>query len=396
MTIDKIHIGDKASIKHKITDKDIEQFVDLTGDNNKLHVNEEYARKTEFKHPVVHGMLGASFISTVIGTKLPGDGALWYAQTLEFLRPARVGDTITVTGEVIGKNDSTKTVEIKTEILNQHKQVITTGVARVKLVELQKAPEIIQTGTDEKSERVVIILGATGGIGQAAALKLASEGYHLVLHYNTNKKLAVSIREAVQKTGRKAIAVQADLLDPSAVGSFMEAVNREFTSIYGFVNCSSVKIPSVKFTDLEWSYLQDHLDINIKCSFHILKEILPKMEVQKFGKIVFITTQAIETPNSEWLHYITAKSALHGFAKALAIEYAPKGIQVNMVSPGMTDTDLLSEVPQKIKLLSAAKTPLRRLCTPGDVANSIAFLLSDSANFITGETIRVNGGQVMI
>jgi len=91
---DSIQIGDTAELKHTITQSDIDKFVDLTGDDNKLHVDKDYASTTSFKKPVAHGMLGASFISTIIGTKLPGDGALWYAQNLEFLQPVRIGDEL--------------------------------------------------------------------------------------------------------------------------------------------------------------------------------------------------------------------------------------------------------------------------------------------------------------
>ena len=88
---ESINIGDNAELTHTMTQSDINQFVKLTGDDNKLHVDEEYASTTSFKKPVAHGMLSASFISTIIGTKLPGDGALWYSQSLEFLQPVRVG-----------------------------------------------------------------------------------------------------------------------------------------------------------------------------------------------------------------------------------------------------------------------------------------------------------------
>ncbi len=395
-TFDKIKIGDKASVKHTITEKDLDRFVDLTGDDNKLHMNADYAKTTEFKHRVVHGMLGASFISTVIGTKIPGDGALWFSQTLEFLRPVRIGDTITVTGEVLSKNENARTIELRTEIQNQHKQVVTTGVAKVKVVEQQPKSAKVKAAEPTKMERTAIILGATGGIGRATALRLAQDGFNLVLHYNSNKEAAELLRSAVKKVGRKAIIVQADLLDSSTIPIFMDAVRREFETVHALVNCSTVKIPNIRFALLDWQYIQDHFDINIKSSFHILKEVLPMMEAQKYGKIVFITTQAIETPNAEWVHYITAKAALNGFVKALAIEYAGKGININMVSPSMTDTDLLSEIPIKVKMLTEAKTPLKRLCKPEDVASSIAFLVSDNAGFITGETIRVNGGQVML
>lgn len=393
---EKIKVGDRAFVKHTITEKDLDRFVDLTGDDNKLHMNSKYAKTTEFKHRVVHGMLGASFISTVIGTKIPGDGALWFSQTLEFVRPVRIGDTITVSGEVLSKNETARTIELKTEIQNQHKQVVTTGVAKVKVVEqVKRKPKVKQT-EPEKQRRTAIVLGATGGIGRATAMQLARDGYDLVLHYNSNKEVAAELRSEIKKTGREAVILQANLLDSKSIPIFMEAVKRAFSTVHALVNCTTVKIPNIKFASLEWQYIQDHFDINIKSSFYMLREVLPMMEAQRFGRIVFITTQAIETPNAEWAHYITGKAALNGFAKALAIEYAGKGITVNMVSPSMTDTDLLSEIPAKVKMLTEAKTPLRRLCKPEDVAGSIAFLLSDKAGFITGETIRVNGGQVML
>ena len=101
---DTIQIGDKASVIKKITVEDIRKFVEMTGDDNPLHVDKDFAQATPFKDIVVHGMLGASFISTVIGTKLPGKGALWVSQSMEFLLPVRLGDEITVTCTVVKKH----------------------------------------------------------------------------------------------------------------------------------------------------------------------------------------------------------------------------------------------------------------------------------------------------
>ena len=135
---DKIKIGQKAELTHTVKKSDIEKFVELTGDNNKIHTDEIYASKTTYKKPVVHGMLGASFISTVIGTKLPGDGALWYSQSLEFLHPVRIGDKLNIIAKVINKIDRTKTIELQTNIFNQSKQKVTTGIAKVKVLEPEK------------------------------------------------------------------------------------------------------------------------------------------------------------------------------------------------------------------------------------------------------------------
>ena len=98
----------------------------------------------------------------------------------------------------------------------------------------------------------------------------------------------------------------------------------------------------------------------------------------------------------EYIPYITAKSGLRGFSKSVALDLAPKGILVNMVSPGMTNTNLISEVPERVRMVASAKTPLKRLATAEDIAKVIAFLASDDSNYLCGETIRVNGGQVMI
>ncbi|MDP9048693.1 MAG: SDR family oxidoreductase [Bacteroidota bacterium] len=395
MKFSEINAGDKAEVIHTITDTDIEKFVDLTGDDNKLHINREFASKTDFKVPVVHGMLGASFISTLIGTKLPGDGALWFSQTLEFLRPVRVGDTITVEAIVISKNEKQQAIELKTDIYNQHKQIVTSGIAKVKIIE--QISEVNDTASIQKErEKVALILGATGGIGSATAKRLADDGYDIVIHYHFNKSKAIQLKKEIEAKNRKAIIVSSDLLVQASVNDMMKEVNRHFNIITAFVNSSTIKIPGVKFSDLNWTEMQNHFDINVKSSFQILKAILPSMEAEQYGKIVFLTSQAIETPNANWLHYITAKSALMGFAKALAFEYASKNININIVSPSMTDTDLLADIPQKVKMLTEAKTPVKRLCKPEDVANAISFLLSDDSSFITGETIRVNGGQVML
>ena len=391
---DDIKVGDKAELIHIITQSDIDRFVDLTGDDNKIHVDKEYASMTSFKKPVAHGMLGASFISTIIGTKLPGDGALWYAQNIEFLQPIRVGDSITVKAEVIKKIERVRAIELSTDIYNQNNQKVVSGTAKVKLIEQEKVvPEIVEK---KMEKRVALVIGGTGGIGRASCLQLAKDGFDIVINYRHNVELAKKIKEQIIALGEKALIVNADITDFEQVQNMINKIVRKFGTITVVVNCATVNIPNIKIHDLEWERIQEQLDLNIKGSFNILKCIIPVMENNKYGKIINITTQYIETPNSQLVHYITAKSALHGFTKALAFELAHKGIRVNLVSPSMTDTNLLADIPEKIRLLTAAQTPLRRIAVPEDVACAISYLASEKSDFLTGETIRVNGGQVMI
>lgn len=391
---DSILLGDKAEITHKITQDDINKFVDLTGDDNKLHVDPDYAKNTSFKKPVAHGMLSAAFISTIIGTKLPGDGALWFSQSFQFLLPVRVGDIITIKAEVLKKEKRTNTIELSTNIFNQNKEKITSGIAKVKIIEQlrEKANEKLATS----KEKVALVVGGTGGIGRASCIQLAKDGFKVAIHYHNNIEEAKDIKKQIIGFGGNAIVVQADITNISEVSNMVSTILRKFNNITVLANCSTSHLPNIKFQNLEWIDIQKQLDINILGSFNLLKIITPVMIESKYGKVINISTQAIEKINSDWSHYITAKSALNGFSKALALELAPMGVRINLVSPGMTDTDLIANIPEKIKLLNAVQTPLRRITHPEDVANAISFLASTKSDFLTGETIRVNGGQVMM
>ncbi|HMV25390.1 MAG TPA: SDR family oxidoreductase [bacterium] len=390
----QIQIGDTAEIRHTITASDIEKFVALTGDDNKMHVDENFAGRTSFKKPVVHGMLGASFISTVIGTKLPGDGALWFSQSLEFLLPVRIGDEITVRAEVLRKIDAEQIIELQTDIINQHKQKVTTGKAKVKVI-AQEKPSVAEETTVRK--KVALIIGATGGIGQATCRMLAKQGFDVAVHYFSNEKRAFDLVVSVKNEGRAAHAFKADIFKPEDIHHLAEDVTRKLGTVTVLVNAATVKIPAIKWASVAWDDISQQWDINVRASFYLCKGIIPLMEKQKYGKIILLTTMYTEsTPPTELMGYVTAKYALNGFAKALAVEMASKNITVNLVSPGMTDTELVADVPEKVKLLNAMKAPMKRLAQSKDVAGTIAYLASDAADYITGETIRVNGGQTML
>lgn len=393
MKYTEIEVGDTAELIHTITQIDIEKFVDLTGDDNKLHVDEEYASTTSFKKPVVHGMLGASFISTIIGTKLPGDGALWYAQNLEFLRPVRIGDELRITAKVMKKIERTKIIELQTDIYNQHKQKVTTGTVKVKIVE----PNISEVKVQQKNNKnTALVIGGTGGIGSAVCVQLAKDGFDVAIHYFKNKTKADKLKKQLKKIGSDTVIVSGDIVSLSDIQEMKEKSLRAIGNIFVIVNCSTISVPSIKFVNLEWKDMQAHYDANIKGSFNLLKVFAPDWEKEHFGKFIAITTLYTEQPKSELLSYITGKTALNGFVKALAFELAPKGIRINLVSPGMVDTPLIADIPEKVRLLSAAQTPLRTLATAEDVAGAISFLASDKSNYLTGETIRVNGGQFML
>jgi len=395
MKYSEINIGDKEKLSHVITKEDIGKFVELTGDDNKLHIDEKFASRTNFKKPVVHGMLGASFISTIIGTKLPGDGALWFSQTLEFLLPVRVGDTLSVMAEVIKKYDKDQIIELKTEISNQNKQVVTRGIAKVKVIEQEvlNEEEITVLSNLKKS---ALVIGGTGGIGAAVCIQLAKDGFDIVLHYNNNKSKAEEIKAIIEKMGQKVVLAQANILSDDSIHNMIAVSVRAYGKIDVLVNCAATVIPNIKFQDLEWSDFSKQIDLYLRCSFVIMKEVVPVMLTNGYGKIINIGSLSVDKPNSEWSHYITAKSAMIGLTRSLAFELAPKGIRINMVTPSIVSTELTADIPNKTKLLTASQTPLRRLALATDVAGVVSFLASEKSDFLAGENIRVNGGQIML
>lgn len=393
---DSISIGERAELSHVVTEKDVDTFANLTGDDNKLHMEDAFARQTSFRKRVVHGMLSASFISTIIGTKLPGDGALWYSQTIEFLLPVRIGDEIKVVAEVKSKNERTKSIEIQTDIFNQHGQAVLVGVAKVKVIE-KKQENKQKSGLENTSSKVALIIGATGGIGYATCKELAQNGFRIAIHYNSNQSKAISLQSELQDLKVDVIICKGDICDAKQVATMFEQVNRQLGPIEVLINCSTIPIPAVSLKDLGWEDIQKHLDITVKGMYNLFVNAISVMTEHKYGRIIALNTQAIEIlPPKGWVGYVTAKSALAGLCKSMAVELAGAGITVNMVSPGMTETDLIADMPEKAKLIAATKSPLKRLATAEDVAVAISFLANEKASYITGETIRVNGGQVMV
>lgn len=391
MKFDEITVGQEERLTHKVTQSDINKFVDLSGDDNKLHVDKQYAAKTSFKKPVVHGMIGASFISTIIGTKLPGDGALWYSQTLEFLLPVRIDDVITVVAQVTKKIENERVIELKVEIFNQNRQVVTRGISKVKVLE-----EIVVTEhKQDLIKRTALIIGGTGGIGKAVARQLAKDGFAILLHYHSNTEAAQALKREFQEQGTEVAVFCADIRNEKSIDELIGYAERKFSGIDVLINCAASPIPTIKISDLLWSDIEAQLEMNIRVNLMLIQKVLPHMIEKKFGKIIMLGTSASDKPNVGWAHYITAKSALEGFTKAVAFELAPKGIRINMVSPSLVSTDLTADVPEKVKLMTAAQTPLRRLATSADVAGAVSFLASEKADFITGEILRLNGGQVM-
>ena len=390
---DAIKIGDTASVIKKIAVDDIRKFVEMTGDSNPLHIDKDFARTTPFKDIVVHGMLGASFISTVIGTKLPGKGALWVSQSLEFLLPVRLGDEINVTCTVVKKHNSQRLLELDTVIINQNKQAVLRGHGSVKVLQSDRANK-----EHEKKlmPKVAIVTGGSGGIGSAISRSLAEAGFKVIINYNSNAGNANDLCSQIEKAGGSARAVQADVSTAEGAEKLVREAIQHFGGVGVLVNNAAPRVSPMAFKDMEWKDFQRHIDVQVKGTFLLCKEALPHMVGNRQGRIINIVSQEIDSnPTPKWSAYALGKNGMATISRYLAAEYGPLGICVNCVSPGMTETNMLGDIPEKTQLMTARQTPLRKLAKAEDIAGIAVFLASDEASHITGQILKVNGGMVM-
>ena len=176
---DDIEVGDVESIQRTVTEADVRRFVEMTGDDNPLHVDRAYAERTPFKDMVVHGMLGASLVSTVIGTKLPGEGALWLKQNFDFALPVRLGDELDVSCTVLKKSDRERLLELEARVVNQNSDTVLSGTGLVKVLESSNG----HSAEPQARLKVAVVSGGAGGIGRAVCTRLAADGWAVVVNY---------------------------------------------------------------------------------------------------------------------------------------------------------------------------------------------------------------------
>jgi 3-oxoacyl-[acyl-carrier protein] reductase len=391
---EQIAVGQHAEFVHKLTERDIEAFASLTGDFNPLHVDEVFARKTMFLKPVAHGMLSAAFVSTLIGTLLPGRGALWVSQKLDFHSPARVGDMLNIRARVKRKSDASRTITLEVEVKNQDSHILVSGESVVKMLEVAEEKTMTQNGDVGLT---VLVTGGSRGIGAAIAGRLAMDGHAVVVNYRQSATEADRVVQTIVERGQKALAVRGDVSEEKDVEGIFSTTQKAFGDVQAVVHCAGSGSVLRPFDQLSWADFDRQLGVHVKGAFRCAKVALPKMIAAQRGAFVFIGSVAADgVPPIQQADYVVAKSALAALARSLAAEYGPRGIRANTIAPGMTVTEMIAGLPEKAKLLTRMQTPLRQLGEPADIAATASFLLSPGARHISGETIRVCGGAVML
>ena len=235
----------------------------------------------------------------------------------------------------------------------------------------------------------VIVTGATGGIGNAI-VKLFIDSGAKVLATGTNEEKLNLLKDKY-----KILINKFDISKHEEIEKF---INDSITALEGnfdiLVNNAGITRDnlSLRMSSKEWNEV---INLNLTSTFLLCKHALKKMIKKKYGKIVNITSVVGHTGNTGQANYAASKSGIIGFSKSLALEYAKKNININCVSPGFIETQMTDKIDPKFKELIISKIPSNRLGSPSDVASVVAFLSSDLANYITGETIHVNGGMYL-
>ncbi|MEH6949491.1 SDR family oxidoreductase [Bacillus sp. JJ634] len=251
------------------------------------------------------------------------------------------------------------------------------------------------------SGKVVLVTGSSRGIGAAIALEFAREGAFVIVNYLKNVEAAEQIVSACIGVGGDAWAVQADVTSEEAVQSMIEQIVLETGRLDVVVNNAFkpyVFDPEQRKMawQLTWDDYQGQIDGAVRSTHYICQAVLPIMKKQSSGSIVNIISNLVERPLVPYHEYNTAKTALMGYTRNLAMELGPFGIRVNCVAPGLVyPTDASKKTKESLKELIISQTPLRRIAKPEDIAGPVLFLSSDWSEFMTGQTLFVDGGFVM-
>jgi len=242
--------------------------------------------------------------------------------------------------------------------------------------------------------KTAIVTGASRGIGREIAILLGKEGARVAVNYSGSKEKAEEVVELIKQSGGDAFAIQANVSDADQVKQMIDETLKTFGSIDMLVNNAGITRDSLlmRMKEDEWD---DVININLKGVFLCTKAVTRQMMKQRAGKIVNLASIVGVIGNPGQANYVAAKAGVIGLTKTTAKELASRNITVNAVAPGFITTDMTEALPEDVKEQMLGSIPLGKLGSAEDVAGAVAFLLSNDANYITGQTIHVDGGMVM-
>jgi len=244
------------------------------------------------------------------------------------------------------------------------------------------------------SSKVAVVSGGSRGIGRAIAEALARAGAYVVLTYFSDSDAAERVVAGIEREGGHAEAVRLDVRDPALTDNVLLDVARRLGR-FDILVCNTGVTSNSLLLELTEAELDDVLAVNLKGAVYCAKSAVKTMLRARRGRIVLVSSIAGETGNSGQTAYAASKAALVGLGKSLARELADRGVTVNIVSPGLIETDMTAGLPEDRRREMLAGIPVRRSGQPDEVAAAVVYLASDEAAYVTGHTLSVNGGMHM-
>lgn len=244
------------------------------------------------------------------------------------------------------------------------------------------------------NDKVAVVTGASRGIGRAIAVKLASLGATVIINYNGSVEKAKEVKSEIESCGGKAEVYQCDVSDFEACKTFLDHVIKEYGRLDILVNNAGITKDGLLMRMSEQDF-DDVIRINLKGAFNCIRFASRQMMKQRSGRIVTLSSVVGVAGNVGQANYAASKAGVIGLTKATAKELASRHITVNAVAPGFIQTDMTEVLPEKMKEQIASQIPFGTFGAPKDVANAVAFLVSDEAGYITGQVLHVDGGMVM-
>ena len=244
-----------------------------------------------------------------------------------------------------------------------------------------------------EEKKVVVVTGASRGIGKEIALKYAENGYNVAINYVSDKTNVEELEKEFKEKGAEALIVKADVSKSEQVQEFIKAVIEKYGKIDVLVNNAGITRDMLLMRMKEEDF-DKVIEINLKGTFLVTKEVVPYMMKKRDGKIISLSSVVGVTGNAGQCNYSASKAGIIGYTKSIAKELASRNIRANAVAPGFIDTDMTNVLSDEVKENINKQIPMRRMGTAREIANVVYFLGSEESSYITGQVINIDGGMV--